>query len=113
MEDEEQVPENASGGDIYKIFSISHQSSVNPIMVSLFINNKQLRMEVDTGAAVSVMGQKKFNQLWSVDDRPALRQTDIGICTYTGEEIKPCGEVLVEVSHNYNIKIFADYCTNW
>ena len=40
--------------------------------MSLLINNKKLRMEVDTGDVMSVMGQKKFNQLRYGDDRPIM-----------------------------------------
>ena len=100
MEDEEQVPENVAGRDIYKIFSISQSS----VMVSLLINNKQLKMEVDTGAAVSMMKQNKFNQLWSADDRPTLKQTNIRIHIYKVGDIEPCGEGLIEDGHNYNVK---------
>ena len=71
MEDEEGIPENAAGSDIYNLFSTS-QSSVRPFIVSLLINNKKLRMEVDTGDAMSVMGQKKFNQLRYGEDWPIL-----------------------------------------
>ena len=83
MEDEEWISENAAGSDIYNLFSIS-QSSVRPFIVSLLINNKKLRMEVDTGDAMSVMRQKKFNQLRYDDDRPILKRTNVRIHTYTG-----------------------------
>ena len=82
MEDEERISVNATGGDIYNLFFIS-QSSVRPFIVSLLINSKQLGMEVDTVAVVSVMGQKKFNQLWSCDDRPILKRINVRIHTYT------------------------------
>ena len=83
MEDEEGISENAAGSDIYNLFSIS-QSSVRTFIVSLLINNKKLRMEVDTGDAMSVMRQKKFNQLRYDDDRPILKRTNVRIHTYTG-----------------------------
>ena len=73
MEDQEQIFENAAGSDLYNLFSIS-ESSVRPFMLSLLINGKQLGMKVDTGSVVSVMGQKKFNQLWSGDDQPILKE---------------------------------------
>ena len=103
MEDEERISKNTAGSNIYNLFSI-FQSSVRPFIVSLLINSKQLGMEVDTGAVVSVMGQKKFNQLWSGDDWPILKRTNVKIHIYTGQEIKPCGEALVEVSYNNNVK---------
>ena len=83
MEDEERISENAAGSDIYNLFSIS-QSFVRPFIVSLLINNKKLRMEVDTEDAMSVIGQKKFNQLRYGDDWPILKRTNVRIHTYTG-----------------------------
>ena len=93
MKDEERISENGAGSDIYNLFSIS-QSSVRTYIVSLLINNKKLRMEVDTVTAMSVMGQMKFNQLRYDDDQPILKRTNVRIYTYTGQEIKPCGEAL-------------------
>ena len=61
-------------------------------------------MEVDTGDVMSVMGQKKFNQLRYGDDQPILKRTNVRIHTYTGYEIKRCEEAVVEVSYNYNVK---------
>ena len=83
MEDEERIYENAVGSDIYNLFSIS-QSSVRPFIVSVLISNKKLRMEADTGDAMSVMGQKKFNQLSYGNDRPIFKRTNVRIHTYTG-----------------------------
>ena len=80
MKDEERISENGAGSDIYNLFSIS-QSSVRPYIVSLLINNKKLRMEVDTVTAMSVMRQK-FNQLSYGDDRPTLKRTNVRIHTY-------------------------------
>ena len=60
-------------------------------------------MEVDTGDVMSVMEQK-FNQLRYGDDQPILKRTNVRIHTYTGLEIKHCGEAVVAVSYNYNIK---------
>ena len=73
MENEERISENAASSDIYNLFSIS-QSSVRPFIVSLLINNKKLRMEVDTGDVMYVMGLKKFNQLRYGDDLPILKE---------------------------------------
>ena len=43
-----------------------------------------MRMEIDTGDAMSVMGLKKFNQLRYGDDRAILKITNVRIHTYTG-----------------------------
>ena len=83
MEDEEGISENAAGSDIYNLFSIS-QSSVTPFIVSLLINNKKLRMEVDTGDVMYVMGQKKFNQLRYGDDWLILNRSNVRVHTYRG-----------------------------
>ncbi|CAL8284617.1 unnamed protein product [Boreogadus saida] len=55
----------------------------DPICATLQINGKQLTMEVDTGASVSVMSQTTYSRLWCSGKAPALRKTNIRLRQYT------------------------------
>ena len=48
------------------------------------IEGKQLDMEINTGALVSLISEAVYRQLWK-KQHPALRNTAIILKTYTGE----------------------------
>ena len=64
------------------------------------VEGKDLDMEVDTGASLSVISVKTFQALWGGEGEPRLKKTSVVLQTYTGEKVKPKGEVEVKVAHN-------------
>ena len=44
-------------------------------------------MEVDTGAALSIISEATYKKLWESDTPPELQQTSVRLRTYTGEEM--------------------------
>ena len=70
--------------------------STRPITVKLEIQGKPVVMEVDTGAAVSVISEETYKGLFS---NLTLKEAPMGLKTYTGERIPVLGEVVVEVSY--------------
>ena len=54
-------------------------------------------MEIDTGAARSIISDKTYTQLWFQDLSPPLKPTNATLKTYTGEQIKPLGAISVQV----------------
>ena len=54
-------------------------------------------MEVDTGAAVSIMSQAQFSQIFPDE---SLLSSDIRLKTYTGQSMEVVGESIVNVAHN-------------
>ena len=56
-------------------------------------------MEVDTGAAASVISEKTYWALWPKQRRPQLQDTSILLRTYTGEQLKVKGQVAVAVCY--------------
>ena len=76
--DKEENSED-SGDEILKVYSVGN-SSTKPIRVEIQIDGKPISMEVDTGAAVSLMSQKKLKQ------------------TLPGAKIKPMNVVLRTVA---------------
>ena len=57
-------------------------SSTKPLKDELEINNKPLCMELDTGAAVSIMSR---SQLRNLDPKISLQPSGVSLQTYTGE----------------------------
>ena len=49
-----------------------HSTSVDtkPYMVTVKVNGADLKMEVDTGAALSVISEKTYNTLWPHHSTP-------------------------------------------
>ena len=70
--------------------------SVTPFLETLDINGIPLTMEIDTGAAVSVIGAADMNKL---NLHNSLRNTDVTLSTYTKEPIKPLGVCQVNVKY--------------
>ena len=67
-------------------------------------NKSKLEMEVDTGAALSVISKSTYDQLWSDESAPPLKPAAAKLKTYTGEQIRVVGAITVEVEHNHQQK---------
>ena len=70
--------------------------STHPITVELEIQGKPVVMEVDTGAAVSVISETTYKDLFS---NITLNEVPMGLKTYTRERIPVLGELTVEVNY--------------
>ncbi len=68
----------------------------DPVMVDVKLNKKKVRMEVDTGAAVSVMSNDLYKEL---QGRPLVR-SNLRLRTYTGEVLRPLGTGWLDVEYN-------------
>ena len=80
------------------------KSLTNLIHVEVRINGKPLSMEVDTGAAVSLISYKKLKQ---VLPRIRIRKTTVVLRTYTSEVIPVRGEVQVNVTYGEQKKLLT------
>ena len=89
----EMVP-GEQNWDPLNLFVLEKQSAVDPVMVEVSMNGLPVRMEVDTGAAVSVMNVSSFER---VKEGGELRRSDLKLKTYTGEVVRPEGIGQVEV----------------
>ncbi|XP_064482922.1 uncharacterized protein K02A2.6-like [Ornithodoros turicata] len=76
--------------------SLNSMKGPEPITFDMEIERVPLRMELDTGAAVSVISWKDFKQKFP---KLKLLQTSLQLKTYTGETVIPCGLVNVSVNH--------------
>ena len=67
-------------------------------------NNEPLKMEIDTGAAISVISEATYKQAWKEDRMPTLHPSKTRLHTFTGEEVTVVGALMVEVEHGQEKK---------
>ena len=90
--------------DIYPLFAVSPTGQQNPYMVTVGLNGSEIKMELDTGASLSVIGEDVYNQLNIIEGSPLkLQDTKFTLKSYTGEIIPVLGKLLVEVK-------YKDFC---
>jgi hypothetical protein len=54
-------------------------------------------MEIDTGAAASVISERTYKNAWVGEARPSLLTTNVLLRTYSGERLNIRGEIKVDV----------------
>lgn len=67
-----------------------------PIKVDVKIGDKPLTMEIDTGAAVSIVSKQEYESKFSSYE---LRKSDVVLKTYTSESLEVAGEITVHVKY--------------
>ena len=72
-------------------------SQASPLQTVVLINDKPVSMEVDTGAAVTVISKHQVAQIYPT--LPLLQPTPVKLRTYTGSEIPVAGTLMVKVQH--------------
>ena len=72
-----------------------------PWSVELEIEGTSVRMEIDTGATLSIMSQATYDALWMTrdDSAPKIKPTDAKLRTYSGEKLDVVGAIDVDVKY--------------
>ena len=81
----------------YTLFTLPSQQT-KPLQADVEIQGYHLSMEIDTGAAVSIISDKTRTSLPHLKKLP-LQPTQVTLRTYTGESIPVLGELSVNVTH--------------
>ena len=92
LQEEESVPE-------YALFSIGAGEGQEPLEVDLEVDGLTLRMELDTGASLSLISKSIFKQRWPSE---SLQPTTIKLKTYSGEPLEVLGSLKLHVRHGVN-----------
>eukprot|EP00731_Ephydatia_muelleri_P004148 Em0002g324a len=71
--------------------------SPDPLKAPVKVNNVTIEMEIDTGAAASVISKRTYKNAWVREARPSLLTTDVLLRTYSGERLNIRGEIKVDV----------------
>ena len=80
------------------MFTLNNRKDTSPLCVNLHINHEELNFEVDTGAAMTVMNEKKFKTLNKNTVKP-LEESKVQLRTYTGDRLQVLGTTEVEVRY--------------
>lgn len=70
--------------------------TAHPITVDLFINGKKVKMEVDTGAAVTIISERVRKKFFP---KEKLRPSSLLLRTYTGEAMPVVADIQVQVKY--------------
>ena len=87
---------------IRSIGSVTDTVSVPQYLVNVEVNNQVLRMEIDTGASVSIISKQQYQKL----GLGGLVTSDISLSTITGERLEVLGKC--KVSIRYGDKCYDD-----
>ena len=90
--------------DIYPLFAVNPSCHKNPYMVTVQLNGLEVKMELDTGASLSVISEDVYTQLKNIKGSTLnLQDTKLTLKSYTGEIIPVLGTLSVEVK-------YKDFC---
>ena len=89
-----------SSSDEYELHHMGKRST-EPVQVQMTVNGKKLDMEVDTGAALSLISDSKRKAMFP---KEKLRPASIILKTYTNEPIKVMGTLNVRVQYEGQLK---------
>ncbi|CAC5358317.1 unnamed protein product [Mytilus coruscus] len=81
-------------------------SKTKEITIDVKFDNKSVKMEVDTGSALSIIPTKEFDQM---SPNRKLDSTDVILRTFSGEKFTPLGVTAVNVNYNDQSEILSLY----
>jgi len=90
-------------GEVYTMFHTT-SGKIDPMYVTVTVNEKPVKMEVDTGAGVSIISEATYRSIWKKGQAPPIQPTKINLRTYTGEVVPAAGKLQVEVKHGQEQK---------
>ena len=88
--------EDEDSSECYSLFTATRKDS-KPIAVHINVASKELVMEVDTGAALSLISSTVYQDKFK--DIP-LQKDNTKLITYTREKISTLGKIIVPVEYN-------------
>ena len=94
----DEVPPLAEVEDSpYSLYHVSAGTAA-PICAIVKVNGTNLRMEVDTGASLSLVSEATYLNLWQ-SNPPQLQPTEKVLSTYSGESLEVLGSLSVFVEY--------------
>ena len=84
----------------YALFTVNtcRGSASNLFTLEVLINNQPVDMQIDTGAAVSIMSEATYKQIFAHKRlSPPIEPTSMQLSTYSGEKLQTMGIITVEV----------------
>ena len=87
----------------YTLFPVSDQQA-KPVLTTVRVDGKELCMEVDTGASVSLVSEATVEKLWGKERLSQLQSSKVKLRTYTGQNISVIGSAMVKVQSGGQIE---------
>ena len=91
--------EEAETDPVYSLFNVSDRSA-KPTIIDVHLSQVPLKMELDTGASVSIISQDTYDKLWPKMQAPSLKKSDMLLRTYSGAQLPVLGTISVDVHCN-------------
>ena len=82
------------------LFHLDSPGQTLPHNVQVMVDDCLISMEVDTGAALSLVSESTFRKLWP---GKRLLTSRVRLCSYSGELIDVVGKLVVGVSYRSQI----------
>ena len=82
---------------------VGRGNEVKPLKVEVVINQQKVEMEIDTGAAITLVNEATFKALWSKRKAPGFRRPQVQLRTYSGESLTLVGETDVKVRYGQQV----------
>ena len=82
------------------LFHLDSPGQTLPLSVQVMVDDRPISMEVDTGAALSLVSESTFRRLWP---EKKLLTSRVRLCSYSGEPIAVVGKLDVGVSYRSQI----------
>ena len=80
----------------YSMYNLTG-TSIKSLKLIVTVDSKELVMEVDTGASVSIISEETYDHLWPNGKKPSLLESDITLRTYSGEQLAIKGTFKIDV----------------
>ncbi|CAC5359384.1 unnamed protein product [Mytilus coruscus] len=100
-EDSESEPEENSGWEVFTV-KTCRTSDNKELKLDVKIEDVDYVMELDTGAAVSIIGEENYKKYFS---NIKLQKSNVKLNTYTGDPITVIGEITVNVVYDKQTEI--------
>lgn len=105
MEQEQEQSDSESDNGTVHVLSVI-ENEEDGYWVTPLLENKPVRMQVDTGTRVSMVSEAVYKEKLK---HLALRDTKLKLKTYTGESVPVLGAVNVKVEHNKQKEVLPLY----
>ena len=83
--------------DSYSLYSVRSKALEDAMMISLTLNGVPVSMELDTGAALSLINKSTYQKIAQASQLNPLQPSRVQLKTYTGERINILGTTAVRV----------------
>ena len=80
----------------YRLFTVSSQENA-PLVIEFAVNGQALKMELDTGASISLISEEQYKQL---QDVPTLEKSSVILRTYTVENLSILESITMVATYN-------------